>query len=316
MAVGLAYPTKTHDLSFLDEGHKLLNDGKVLCAIHFLIDELWRLKTLVPPSSWAGFLDSKFHSHPIIKLLLRDPYTARAFAKPRGYAGDAVMLDYVYGITDPDIEPQDLVAKGVFTFTTNAEPARAVRYRREFIAHIIDQVAEASDRPIDVLALAAGHLREAAICDTIRQKRFRRCIAFDQDADSLQVMQSAYAEFGIKAIHGNVKDLLVKRLTFRGFDVVYAAGLFDYLPDKLAHRLMATMLAALRPGGLMLIPNFMPGIRESIYMEAFMKWFLIYRGEADLLGLLNEEMRSEIADISMRRDPFNNVIYMICRKAK
>ena len=31
---------------------------------------------------------------PIFALCQEDPYTRRAFEKPRGYAGDAVMLDF------------------------------------------------------------------------------------------------------------------------------------------------------------------------------------------------------------------------------
>jgi hypothetical protein len=34
--------------------------------------------------------------HPINAVVLEDPYTARARNKPNGYAGDAVMLDYLY----------------------------------------------------------------------------------------------------------------------------------------------------------------------------------------------------------------------------
>jgi len=250
-----------------------------------------------------------------MELFLRDPYTARAFAKPRGYAGDAIMLDYVYGITRPDFQPHDPIGKEVFAFTTNADPGKAVRHRREVIAHIIDQATATHDRPIDVLALAAGHLREAEISSTIQERRFHRFVAFDQDAESLKVVDTAYAKCGIETVHGSVVDLLAKRLTFTGFDVVYAAGLFDYLSDKLARRLIAAMLAALRPGGLMVVPNFMPDIRETIYMEAFMKWLLIYRTEEDMSALIDEKAKTEIADVTFRRDPFDSVVYMICKKA-
>src|SRR5579872_2044960 len=35
-------------------------------------------------------------SHPLSQIVLEDPYSRRAYEKPRGYAGDAVMLDYIY----------------------------------------------------------------------------------------------------------------------------------------------------------------------------------------------------------------------------
>src|ERR1700739_1428470 len=40
-------------------------------------------------------------AHSLHKRMLEDPFTRRAFEKPRGYVGDAVMLDYIY-------RPQDL----------------------------------------------------------------------------------------------------------------------------------------------------------------------------------------------------------------
>jgi len=40
--------SETPDPSFLGDGHKMLNDGKVFYGIYFLLDELWRLKKTVP----------------------------------------------------------------------------------------------------------------------------------------------------------------------------------------------------------------------------------------------------------------------------
>lgn len=34
-------------------------------------------------------------NHPLREIILSDPYSRRAFEKPRGYAGNAVMLDYI-----------------------------------------------------------------------------------------------------------------------------------------------------------------------------------------------------------------------------
>ncbi len=40
-------------------------------------------------------------NHPLHSDLMLDPYVNRAFHKPRGYAGDAEMMDLVYTRTAP-----------------------------------------------------------------------------------------------------------------------------------------------------------------------------------------------------------------------
>ena len=35
-------------------------------------------------------------SHPLNDLLHQDPFTCRAYEKPRGYAGDAELIDFIY----------------------------------------------------------------------------------------------------------------------------------------------------------------------------------------------------------------------------
>jgi hypothetical protein len=64
-----------------------------------------------------------------------------------------------------------------------------------------------------------------------------------------------------------------------------------------------------RPGGMMLIPNFLTGVRDSGYMEAFMDWRLIYRNHADMLVLAAGLPRSAVAFVGfsttpMTRSPF------------
>ena len=41
-------------------------------------------------------------NHPACGLMRQDPFTFRAFSKPRGYAGDAVTVDYIYGLGEAD----------------------------------------------------------------------------------------------------------------------------------------------------------------------------------------------------------------------
>jgi extracellular factor (EF) 3-hydroxypalmitic acid methyl ester biosynthesis protein len=46
--------------------------------------------------AWAERVDACLR-HPLRELVHQDPFTRRAFSKPKGYAGDAALLDYVCG---------------------------------------------------------------------------------------------------------------------------------------------------------------------------------------------------------------------------
>lgn len=59
-------------------------------------------------------------------------------------------------------------------------------------------------------------------------------------------------------------------MKFQGFHLTYAAGLFDYLPDPAAQRLVQLMCNATVKGGRVMVANFMPDIQVVGYMEAYM----------------------------------------------
>jgi len=96
----------------------------------------------------------------------------------------------------------------------------------------------------------------------------------------------------------------------REFHLTYAAGLFDYLSDRLAARLLAGMLALTRPGGTVLIANFLPDAADRGYMEMVMDWWLIFRTEAQMLALTEQCPRERIASIKLFRDPSDCIVFL------
>ena len=137
-------------------------------------------------------------NHPIRELLHQDPFTYRAFAKPRGYAGDAVMMDYIYGLGETREAAQHATPLGraIFSYMSSRPSAKGVRYRRELIAKIIDRVA--STWRARVFAIAAGHLREAELSVAVQQGQLAEFVAIDQDPASLAVVARDYARFGVQ----------------------------------------------------------------------------------------------------------------------
>ncbi|MNN55140.1 hypothetical protein D3C81_1700010 [compost metagenome] len=69
------------------------------------------------------------------------------------------------------------------------------------------------------------------------------------------------------------------------YDLVWSAGLFDYLDDRQFVLLLKVLARTLRPGGELVIGNFTEPNHSRAYME-FGGWFLNHRSEAQLRTLV------------------------------
>lgn len=263
------------------------------------------------PAGARAEFRSACRAHPLCGLLHQDPFTRRTFAKPRGYAGDAVMLDMLYfpdgrGAPAAGCTP---LGERLFRMTTATEAPDAVRERREVLAGFVDRACAEAARP-RVLAVAAGHLREAELSAAANSGGVGEYVALDQDAESLREVDRAYGRLGVRTHHASVRPLLTGRHGLGSFDAVYAAGLYDYLPDATARRLTGRLFGMLNPGGRLLVANFLPGGYDLGYMEGFMDWTLIYRTLPELEVVAAGIPTHELARRQSFTDPAGAVGYL------
>jgi len=242
---------------------------------------------------------------------LQDLFVRRAFTKPRGYAGDAVLLDFIYQHESvrEAVERAPAMVQAAMQFTTNAAGPRAVRNRAWLLASEIDATARRVARP-EILSLACGHLREARLSRAVQAGSLGRFVAIDQDTESLAVVREENERFGVEAAEGSVKTVIARGRELGQFDFVYAAGLYDYLNDKVAARLLQALFERVKPGGKVWIANFMPDIEDRGYMEAFMDWWLIYRDEAEMMRLGQELPLNEVASMRTFVEHENNIVFL------
>ena len=78
-----------------------------------------------------------------------------------------------------------------------------------------------------------------------------------------QEVTRCYGRFGVETVHASVRRLLTNHLELGEFDLVYSTGLFDYLRQPIGQRLVGNLFRMLRPGGRLLVANFLPGIGTS-----------------------------------------------------
>lgn len=238
-------------------------------------------------SEWHDIVLPLVSDHEAAAMARSCPIAGHAFARPRGYPGDAGLLDVIYRQPGAPWTTSDPVASVVTAMTHAAPPARSVRERRMILADAIDETAVRVQRP-SILSLACGHLREVEWSLAFAQGSIGRFVAADQDTDSLASIARDYAERfpAIEMLEISVRDVLRGGgRSLGGFDLIYAAGLYDYLPEPVARSLTERLFTMLNDGGRLLIGNYGEGLFDTAYMEAIMNWPLNWRGPVVLEAL-------------------------------
>ena len=294
----------------------LMGLGEWRVALQGLNAALAELRGHMEADEWQAFA-REARRQPLASVLDEDPLTRRAREKPRGYAGDAVMMDFIYGLYgyDDAVASASRMGRELLECIRRTPACESVRLRREHLARLIDDAAAGNERP-DVLAVAAGHLREVELSAAVRSGRTGRIVALDADAESLWEVHTRYAALGVEAVRGTVRDLLAQKCNLGTFDFVYAAGLFDYLSESTGAALTARLFELTKPGGRLLIPNFTPRCADAGYMETFMAWRLIYRDEYDMTKLLEPIAPDRIASYDIYSDRTGSIVYLLVRKAE
>jgi extracellular factor (EF) 3-hydroxypalmitic acid methyl ester biosynthesis protein len=276
-------------LAFLDRCRVTMERG---CSTtrEPLVDPAVRLmagyREALGPEEWRSAI-REIREHPTIRYFYEDPYTAHGFHKPRGYPGDAVLLDFIYGggTSSPFVERASALGKAIY-YECNAHPSsRAIRSRRDYLGHRVVSLCRNGRRP-EILSVACGHLREA---DAFRLATGAghpgRYVAMDQDPATLEVALSEYSELALEPYRGSVLSLLRPGNPLDTFDLIYTAGLYDYLSAEVALRLTAKLATLLKPRGRLLIANMLPELPGAGYMEAVMDWWLVYRSLSEIKDL-------------------------------
>jgi SAM-dependent methyltransferase len=235
------------------------------------------------PGVWPELVDVA-RSHPVAAVLLEDPFTRWSFDKPRGYSGDAHLLDFIYGHPNVDEAVNQASPRGrsLYDFTSNASSSVAVRERRDILTRQVDEVTSSRGADAEVLTIAAGHLREAESSKALNGETIKRWVALDQDPLSVASIYAEYSGSSVQPTQGSVLEILTGQKTFGEFDLVYAAGLYDYLSFSVAVKLTRHCLKMLKPGGVFLFANFSDEVAVDGYMETFMNWALLLRSEAEM----------------------------------
>lgn len=235
-------------------------------------------------------------------LILCSPFIHRTFTKPLGYAGDYEMVNMMF--RDP-WEGQNSYAKIVNSIIIKSDGAQSHRNRIDRLEMHLRQEAErvaARGRPLRVLNIGCGpaievqrFIRRAPLAGRCRFE----LMDFNEEtlAYTRRRLDEAMAAGGHRpelrlvheSIHGLLKSAghadLAEDDRRESYDLVYCAGLFDYLSDRICQRLLRLFFAWTRPGGLVIATNVHPRNPVRQFIEHLLEWNLIYRDQTHMLRL-------------------------------
>jgi extracellular factor (EF) 3-hydroxypalmitic acid methyl ester biosynthesis protein len=235
--------------------------------------------------------------HPIV---LCSPFLYRTYTKPLGYAGDYEMVNMM--LRDP-YEGASSFAKLLNYAMLNTEPVVAHRNRIDYLVDMLDR--ESARR------FGRGRARAFNLgCGPAEE-----VLRFLKDHDSSDLMEFDLLDFNpetleytrerldkvrmgmarntqMRFIPRSVHQILKAAVQPGGdpelgnYDVVYCAGLFDYLSQRVGKRLVEFFCSIAKPGGLVVVTNVADSNPRKAWMEYLMEWNLIYRGKEEMLDLV------------------------------
>jgi extracellular factor (EF) 3-hydroxypalmitic acid methyl ester biosynthesis protein len=286
-------------------------EAAVMPYIDALFDRFESIAATVEPDQRAAHRKyMRRHLHP---LVMCSPFAYRTFEKPLGYAGDYEMVSMM---TRPPYEGSTLYSKMLNVWFLRQMPAEAHRNRIDYLKKRILtealRVSREAKRPARVLNLGCGPAAELQAFFTENESLAAPSFTLiDFNEETLQHAQERFNQLGTKlgrnlpiqfikkSVHAILKEggRVVEMPQERQFDLVYCAGLFDYLPDAVCQRLVQIFYSWAASGGLVLVTNVDPSNPIKHGMEHLLDWHLIYRDSRDAQRLKPPELPQELFSV-------------------
>ena len=225
--------------------------------------------------------------------LFKSRFFYRSFYKPHGYAGDYQTIELAYDLEDDPCEDptEPRIVNCLEHVSKQVHSVQSLWERRHWLKQLLAEEYQRKDGKLHILDIACGGARYIKdFLSSTGDLSGVRVTLLDQDAAALAFCRtrSLYPWISnIRTIHTPIAGL-AKAIPAAEFDVVISAGLFDYLNNWLAQKLLVHMMALTAPGGIMAITNFHPKDPSRLVKEWLVDWWLTFRTEYEVSNLFSD----------------------------
>jgi len=240
-------------------------------------------------------------------ILNKNTLIGHGFVKPYGYPGDFTLIDKIYSF---EIN-QDLQFKNWDLFFQNQPGANAVRNRKDFF---VEYCKNLSQRKANAKVLILGSGPASDVYEFLANYSGGNninidLIDFDQNAIDFSMEKN-------KKFNGQISYNKINALRYNSYklyDLIWSAGLFDYFKDKHFSFLIRKYINCLTDDGEMVISNFSTKNPTKRLMEVLSDWYLNLRTESDLFriasdGYIDKEL------VSVDKEPLGINLFLKIRK--
>lgn len=233
----------------------------------------------------------------------------RTFSKPLGYAGDYEMVNM---ILKNEGQGANTYAKVIDSILIRCGTAQAHRNRIDLLQNYLEQESERvakEKRSFKVLNIGCGpafEIQRFIINSTLSNNTDFELIDFNQETIDYaseridKLIEEQHRETKIKYMQKSVHTLLKQSSSAKHtaaeeqYDLVYCAGLFDYISDKICKRLVSLFYKQVTPGGLVIVTNVSKKHPVKGFLEHLQEWYLILRDENDLNEFVPEDSQHKV----------------------
>lgn len=209
----------------------------------------------------------------------------RTRKKPCGYAGDYLLLDWIY--TKKTAETG--AGKFFDELFHSYEAAISVRNRKEYLKKKCCELLKEKGQRIDVLDLGCGSCRDVReIYQSLSNAHKIHFHCVDSDPRAVEyaknLLDGKIEKYSIEIRVANAFRLK----TNKKYDLIWSAGMFDYLEKRVAVILLKKIWRNLKENGRIIFGNFSPQNPTRKGMELVGRWYLIHRTASDLIKICRE----------------------------
>lgn len=227
----------------------------------------------------------------------QNPFIGRALRKPRGYAGDYEMMNQIYR---DSFEGNSLFEMMMHRYGIHESSSMSVKFRKKYLCDKITEISK-NKTGFTVASIASGPAQEIIqFLDQVSPEESNRYsfVLVDQDIEALLNSKRNINERIIGRnlkcqahfLPISVKDIIERTteasmLTDLRFDLIYTAGLFDYLTQPVAQILTHQLSLMVKSHGYLIIGNFHPNNPTKTISELVADWRLIHRTREEMIEL-------------------------------